>query len=327
MTIVSFIVPCFNKERFIQAVITHVDAQIGDFEKEIIIVNDGSTDKTGAICDAIAENRKDIHVIHLNDDGPAIALNRAAAMAKGDFLKFVDGDDLLRTDATALLLPHLDDPTVSLAHGPAGEYESADIGAIAPRPATPLRATFEHPLGALRETLHHIAIIWSGCLVRRADFIAMGGCDERVFVHDGSALKRLARRGRIVDCGHTVVDRPYTDPERWSHRQSHQVFHDGVYSTAWFLNDYPDLPLAIRRYAYRRCAGRGYKWRVRRDGFLKALPAWFRHVLSRSPWLPRYDLRCWGVCPTFEVAGPLRRPGGSLRDSSDRPRATPDKAA
>lgn len=89
---VSIIVPVYNGEKFIARCVESVLAQTyPDFE--LILVNDGSKDSSGAICDQFAEKDSRIRVIHQENGGVSKARNQGLDAAKGDVIGFLDADD------------------------------------------------------------------------------------------------------------------------------------------------------------------------------------------------------------------------------------------
>jgi len=64
----------------------------------LIVVNDGSTDDTGAVADAVARDHAVVRVIHQENGGPSVARNTAIEVAKGEFLAFLDADDAMLPD-------------------------------------------------------------------------------------------------------------------------------------------------------------------------------------------------------------------------------------
>jgi glycosyltransferase involved in cell wall biosynthesis len=89
---VSIIVPIYNVERYLRNCIESIMAQsLKDIE--IILVNDGSIDNCGKICNEYVKNDKRINVIHKQNGGLSDARNAGIKFAKGDFIGFVDGDD------------------------------------------------------------------------------------------------------------------------------------------------------------------------------------------------------------------------------------------
>lgn len=93
-TKISIIVPVFNLEKLLPNCINSILSQtFTDFE--LILVNDGSTDKSGEICDKYAKHDKRIEVIHKSNGGVSSARNAGLEVAKGDYIGFVDSDDYI----------------------------------------------------------------------------------------------------------------------------------------------------------------------------------------------------------------------------------------
>lgn len=90
--LVSVIVAVYNIEEYLPRCVDSILAQT--YEKlEIILVDDGSTDKSGAICDAYAGKDERIRVIHKRNGGLSDARNAGMDTASGEYIGFVDGDD------------------------------------------------------------------------------------------------------------------------------------------------------------------------------------------------------------------------------------------
>ena len=89
---ISVIVPCYNTEKFVKKCIESILTQT--YEKlEIILVDDGSTDSTGSICDSYASKDDRVKVLHGENEGLSAARNKGMAIAKGEYITFVDSDD------------------------------------------------------------------------------------------------------------------------------------------------------------------------------------------------------------------------------------------
>ncbi len=99
---ISVIVPCFNAERFLRVCLESLRAQKTP-DLEMIFIDDGSTDATGAILDAFAREEPRAKVIHTLNKGVSAARNRGIAMATGRYIAFVDADDALEEDSFARL--------------------------------------------------------------------------------------------------------------------------------------------------------------------------------------------------------------------------------
>ena len=89
---ISVIMPVYNVQEFVGKAIESVLGQTLK-EFEFLIVDDGSTDKSGEICDKYAAKDKRIRVIHKENGGAPTARNVAIEIAKGEYLYFIDSDD------------------------------------------------------------------------------------------------------------------------------------------------------------------------------------------------------------------------------------------
>lgn len=100
---VSIIVPVYNAESTLPRCIESILHQTcGDFE--LLLVDDGSRDSSGAICDRYAAQDSRIRVFHKENGGVSAARNLALDHARGSYLQFLDSDDWVSPDATRLLL-------------------------------------------------------------------------------------------------------------------------------------------------------------------------------------------------------------------------------
>lgn len=103
MPTVSIIVPVYNAENYLHKCINSLLSQnFSDFE--LILVNDGSKDKSGEICDEYAKNDNRIKVIHKENGGVSSARNRGLDEAQGKYIMFCDSDDYIKEEFCAPLL-------------------------------------------------------------------------------------------------------------------------------------------------------------------------------------------------------------------------------
>ena len=98
----SVIVPIFNGAEFVEDCCRQLANQTLK-DMEIILVNDGSTDGTAAICNRMAEIYSNCIVYHQKNQGVSVARNNGIQLAKGDYLGFVDVDDQYDPDMFELL--------------------------------------------------------------------------------------------------------------------------------------------------------------------------------------------------------------------------------
>jgi len=91
---ISIIIPVYNIEIYINECVESILNQT--FQNyEVILVDDGSTDNSGRICDELSDKHTNIKVIHKNNGGLSSARNAGIRDASGEYLMFVDGDDFL----------------------------------------------------------------------------------------------------------------------------------------------------------------------------------------------------------------------------------------
>lgn len=90
--LLSVVIPVYNVEKYLVECFNSIINQ--SFEKlEIILVDDGSTDKSGEICDLLQKNRNNVIVIHQSNQGLPEARNSGIRAAKGKYISFIDSDD------------------------------------------------------------------------------------------------------------------------------------------------------------------------------------------------------------------------------------------
>lgn len=118
---VSIIVPIYNVEQYISKCIESILAQTyRDFE--LILVDDGSPDMCGTICDEYAKQDSRVHVIHQENKGVSAARNAGISLAKGEYISFIDGDDYVEKDFFERIITQFTDEVDCVCFG----YNSVD---------------------------------------------------------------------------------------------------------------------------------------------------------------------------------------------------------
>lgn len=122
---VSVIIPCYNIEDYAGECIESVMAQTYS-DLDIIVIDDGSTDKTGEIIDDFAARDSRITVVHEDNKGLSFARNKGMSLAKGECLAFVDGDDAVGEDYFKTLVNNMLSTGADMAG--VGRYENVLSG-------------------------------------------------------------------------------------------------------------------------------------------------------------------------------------------------------
>lgn len=102
-SLVSVIVPVYNVEKYLSTCIESIINQTYD-KLEIILVDDGSQDKSSEICDNYANKDKRITAVHTKNRGLSEARNTGLRIAKGEYISFIDSDDFIKLDSYENLL-------------------------------------------------------------------------------------------------------------------------------------------------------------------------------------------------------------------------------
>lgn len=102
MDLISVIVPVYNVEKYLNRCVDSIINQTYS-NLEIILINDGSTDTSGKICDEYKKRDNRIHVIHQKNGGLSAARNAGIVIANGNYFIFVDSDDLIHPQCIEIL--------------------------------------------------------------------------------------------------------------------------------------------------------------------------------------------------------------------------------
>ena len=114
--LISVVVPAYNAEAFLDQCLESIVAQTYR-HLEILVVDDGSTDGTGALCDQWAQRDERIRVIHQPNGGHSAARNAALDAMTGDLVAMVDSDDVIHPEFTATLLDVMQQTGADIAVG------------------------------------------------------------------------------------------------------------------------------------------------------------------------------------------------------------------
>lgn len=96
--IFTIIVPVFNVEKYLEKCLNSISNQNFEYDYEVILINDGSTDKSLAICKEYIKNNESWILINQKNKGPSAARNAGIKNSKGKYLIFIDSDDYIEKD-------------------------------------------------------------------------------------------------------------------------------------------------------------------------------------------------------------------------------------
>lgn len=335
--LVSIVTPCYNAAPFVAATIESVKAQTYP-EVEHIVVDDGSTDQSW---DVIQRHARRVTQLRLERNrGGSHARNRGAERARGEFLMFLDADDLIAPDTIEALVAAVRERPGHIAFCGWKRLQLVDGGWIASPPEVVPPAPGSDPLREwlLGSWIPPCAILW-----RRTDYEKTGGWDETLAVNqDGDLILRaLVQGARLV---HTARGEGYYR----SHSGARLTVSDNIFSPATLrsrIRVFEKLTAELERQgrlsgygeplgtAYYRLAILGFQTEpelarecLRRGRALAGRPA-----VSRT-WAGRWLTRLVGIERKERIAGMLgglgimtsaRRQVGDLRKLAARAERNP----
>ncbi len=203
----SIIIPCHNEEGIIAQCIHSVFTSSYAGKKEIIVVDDNSTDQSAAILSAISGIRV---ITNYEQLGKAQSLNRGIAEASGDLVAVVDGDGIISKEALEKMADTFSDPQVAACGTVVKVYNRNHIISC-----WTLLSQLTYSL--TREILTHInaniTVPGPLCMFRRDILLEINGFSPRGFSEDADVVVRLLRKGyKTQFCAEAVVETvlPYT---------------------------------------------------------------------------------------------------------------------
>lgn len=142
---ISIIVPVYNCEPFLEKCLRSVLCQTrGDLE--VLVVDDGSTDGSGALCDQIALTDHRVRVFHKPNGGVSSARNLALEHVRGEYLLFIDADDHVEPGFAAGMVSALEHGDVAVCAYDRVRPDSSQSFVLVPSGALPLQDLYEHTL-------------------------------------------------------------------------------------------------------------------------------------------------------------------------------------
>ena len=307
MPVVSYVTTIYNKSRFITHVAEALFAQHGNFEKQFIFVDDGSTDDSLARLKQLTANRDDCILVTGENAGPSRATNKGLALASGDYIKLVDGDDILSADMTSEMISAMQASDCPVALGARGSYTLIDSND--PDFTGPPEEQSQVLKQPLKKIIKNAFFTPTHMLFMRNLLDRTGGCDDRVYIQDYSIALRLAGQASFVTVPNAIFYAPAEAENRMSHNVC-QTLHDLNAALYYFFSETPDPDPALLAYAAKRATGRAWRWARRQSApmplRLKAFGNYLRcripHAASDNTELIRMS------CEIFQATRTIRDP-------------------
>lgn len=262
MTKVSFVCPIFNKNIYLSLVLDSIKNQTGEFEKEFIFIDDGSTDGSFEILKKETSKWRNTTILHQENKGPAIATQKGIFRATGDFVKLVGGDDIMSPNCTDLLLKLIIKTKTVAAFS---RYKLLDnfLNIIHKNNKIKDYKVLKDPL------IETIKSSFSGTtpnLYCNKALKISGGCEKNIFIEDFSLVLGLSRLGNFSFIDNVTSYGPKNDKKRIMVGKKTQLIHDYNAALYYFFKKNHDINKEINRLACIKSLGRTEKWFRREAG-------------------------------------------------------------
>ncbi|HUZ71820.1 MAG TPA: glycosyltransferase family 2 protein [Stellaceae bacterium] len=299
---ITYLVTIYNKAPYIEGVLAAVRDQRGAFARQVVLVDDGSTDGSAEIASRVIADWPEALLIRQPNCGPSVAVNRGLAVARMKFTQIVDGDDILAPYASQLLAEAALASGCGAVYARNTWYGSPEEIRFPPEPQGVEVAVMADPLYDVIRIGHAGG---STYILDTALFRRVGGCDERVFVQDQSIPQRMAFVTRIGLVDHIVCMGPRDEPGRLM-KDPVQQTHDQSLTALCTLRDHAGLPRRIRRLVQKQVTGRAWKWATRHNGATVLSREFWLFLAARLPGVRFSDETLAGTLEAFRRRHPIR---------------------
>jgi glycosyltransferase involved in cell wall biosynthesis len=226
--IISYVITVFNKEQHIAEVIDSLYKIKGSYKKEFIIIDDGSTDSSLKIIREKTKNLPNTLVITQQNAGPSFAINKGIRLSHGNYIHFIDGDDIISPYATEILLKAIQDFGVGVSYGLRGTFDKNSSFYTSSKREDGSSRVIDLPIAAILDgKITGIRSIGSsGSLVGKDILGKIIGADTNVFAQDLSISLRCAKYTKFAFVSKTVSYSPATYREdRLSYNRSFERYN------------------------------------------------------------------------------------------------------
>ncbi len=195
---ISVIIPVYKSEEYIEACVDSILNQtFTDFE--IILVDDGSPDNSGKICDALAQKNNTITVLHQENQGQATARNNGVKIARGEWLHFVDCDDAIHPRMLEALYNAVTENDIKLAMCSAvqGEKATDDFYADKNVEFKNLEMNEDNFLHLCRDLKYFYWVVW-GKLIHKSIYEKYPLTEGRIYEDNAIVCKWLYEAKKVA---------------------------------------------------------------------------------------------------------------------------------
>lgn len=256
--LISVIIPVYNVAKYLEATVESVISQTYK-EWELLLINDGSTDDSLSVCNKCQKKDSRIRVIDKENGGPSSARNTGIEQARGEYIYFLDGDDLIMPHTLERLIGTIQKYQVKMVtHGIATDYRdalTADVQQLVihkydvKTALKDLRYTLTSPCNKLYhhtiwETLrfpvgkfHEDEAVYHYVVDNAGDFVAIEAKYYYYVQREGSTMHRLWKN-RVLDGIEALEDRVRFVEKFHDHELQQHMIHEEM---AYLMRMYQEI--------------------------------------------------------------------------------------
>ncbi|OYP33003.1 glycosyltransferase family 2 protein [Rhodopirellula sp. MGV] len=278
--LVSVVIPCYNAERFLKDCVTSVLEQTYA-SIEVILVDDGSKDRTAAVISELSADQR-VRGVSKTNGGAASARNTGMAASRGDFIAFLDSDDLWLHDKLEKQMQRFASADVAIVYSSREDID--ENGHVIP--SNPLESYRGHGLAG--QLLIKNFVPMSSSVMRREVFESIGNFNTTYARSEDLEFWLRA----AVDFGFDFVAEPLVRHRRWSEQLTQNktaVFESSLEIQRDFMARFPHAVTRrdARRGWAKRYNGRG-KARALNGQRISAIADFARSLLNDPLFVPAY---------------------------------------
>lgn len=227
----TYIVLIHNNADNIPKLVDSLKKINGNLRKEFIFVDDGSTDDSLSVLKLSVNDLPRTTIITQETQGPTISINKASNLATGDYIHFVEGNEILHAQSTSLLVDASLKLGTQVSIGMTSSKLQDKIGSSSRLIETPLREILVNRIPEIRKVGE------SGSLIHRILLDKINKADGNIYTHNMSLSLRCAKCSKFAYIMENIASVPQTHNNQNDDFTAHNTLK-AIYN---FVKDNPDL--------------------------------------------------------------------------------------
>ncbi len=239
----------YNKASCIPDLVQSLKNQMGDFNREYIFIDDGSSDNSLEVLRAVTIDMPHTSIITQENKGPSAAVNNGIHLATKKWVYLGDGDDFLEPWAVAKMIELAELYDALACKGIHSNYPERDLD------------KFDNSVTLYEDSLAKtLAFYPIGCsVIDRELLIKVGGCDERVFIQDYSIALRISRYTKLVQINSLISWNINKNQERLSSNKL-QENYDTALARYLYIHDNMSIDYKYKYLALQKQIKKAWSW-------------------------------------------------------------------